>query len=132
MEAYLSGDVGQVDLLYHEFKSVIQQKLVIERLLPVSRSEVEEGPKEVVVRFRYREADGQGIVRTYRVGSGYLVVLFGSVLRREFEFGSLTMGLGAACWLVVIILPTAAICVLFHIFDVRIIAIAETQLEHHW
>mgnify|MGYP003592247360 CR=1 FL=1 len=34
---------------------------------------VEEGPKEVVVRFRYREADGQGIVRTYTVGSGYLV-----------------------------------------------------------
>ena len=38
-------------------------------------TEVVEGPKEVVVRFRYREADGQGIVRTYTVGSGYLVGL---------------------------------------------------------
>jgi len=38
-------------------------------------TEIEEGPKEVVVRFRYREADGQGIVRTYTVGKGYLVGL---------------------------------------------------------
>ncbi len=36
---------------------------------------VEEGRAETVVRFRYREADGQGITRTYTVGTGYLVGL---------------------------------------------------------
>ena len=35
---------------------------------------VEEGD-ETVVRFRYREADGNGVVRTYRFGSGYVVGL---------------------------------------------------------
>ncbi len=36
---------------------------------------VEEGAKETVVRFRYRESDGQGVVRTYTFGSGYLLGL---------------------------------------------------------
>jgi len=36
----------------------------------------------------------------FSVGSGYLVSLFVSVLRRKFEVGSFTMGLGALCWLV--------------------------------
>ncbi len=36
---------------------------------------VEEGAKETVVRFRYREADGQGVVRTYTFGTGYLLGL---------------------------------------------------------
>jgi YidC/Oxa1 family membrane protein insertase len=41
---------------------------------------VEAAKGEVVVRFRYREADGQGVLRTYTVGSGYLV---GLKLERE-------------------------------------------------
>jgi len=36
---------------------------------------VEEGEKGTVVRFRYREADGQGVVRTYTLGTGYLLGL---------------------------------------------------------
>ena len=36
---------------------------------------VEEGGNEVVVRFRYRESDGQGVTRTYTFGSGYVVGL---------------------------------------------------------
>ena len=36
---------------------------------------VEEGPKGTVVRFRYREADGQGVTRTYTFGTGYLLGL---------------------------------------------------------
>ena len=36
---------------------------------------VEEGAKGTVVRFRYREADGQGVVRTYTFGTGYLLGL---------------------------------------------------------
>lgn len=36
---------------------------------------VEEGAKGTVVRFRYREADGQGVVRTYTFGTGYVLGL---------------------------------------------------------
>ncbi|HQN08702.1 MAG TPA: membrane protein insertase YidC [Thermoanaerobaculia bacterium] len=36
---------------------------------------VEEGGNEVVVRFRYRESDGQGVTRTYTFGTGYVVGL---------------------------------------------------------
>lgn len=44
---------------------------------------VETGRSEVVVRFRYREADGQGVTRTYTFGTGYVVGL-----RVEREGGS--------------------------------------------
>jgi len=36
---------------------------------------VEEGAAGTVVRFRYREADGQGVVRTYTFGKGYVLGL---------------------------------------------------------
>jgi YidC/Oxa1 family membrane protein insertase len=38
-------------------------------------TQVEEKEGAVVVRFRYREADGQGAIRTYTFGSGYPVAL---------------------------------------------------------
>lgn len=38
-------------------------------------TDVERSGNEVVVRFRYREADGQGVTRTWTVGSGYVVGL---------------------------------------------------------
>lgn len=37
--------------------------------------EREEKGEETLVRFRYREADGNGVVRTYRFGAGYVVAL---------------------------------------------------------
>jgi F-type H+-transporting ATPase subunit gamma len=37
IEAYTRGEVDQVFLVYNEFKSVIQQRIVVDRLLPVER-----------------------------------------------------------------------------------------------
>ena len=42
MEAYIAGDARDVYLLYNEFKSVLQQRVVIERLLPIPRLEHDE------------------------------------------------------------------------------------------
>ena len=42
MEAYIAGDARDVYLLYNEFKSVLQQRVVIERLLPIPRLEPDE------------------------------------------------------------------------------------------
>jgi F-type H+-transporting ATPase subunit gamma len=39
IEAFTSGEVSNVYLVYNEFKSVMSQKLVIERLLPIPRLE---------------------------------------------------------------------------------------------
>ena len=37
IEAFVNGEVDSVHLAYNEFKSVMQQRVVVERLLPISR-----------------------------------------------------------------------------------------------
>ncbi len=44
MDAFTSGQVDSVHIVYNEFKSVIAQKVVVERLLPIPRSEIEASP----------------------------------------------------------------------------------------
>jgi F-type H+-transporting ATPase subunit gamma len=39
MRIYIAGEVDEIYLLYNEFKSVIQQKITVERLLPIPRPE---------------------------------------------------------------------------------------------
>ncbi|HEX5474041.1 MAG TPA: ATP synthase F1 subunit gamma [Vicinamibacterales bacterium] len=41
IEAFIGGQVDSVHLVYNEFKSVIQQRIVVERLLPIPRLEIE-------------------------------------------------------------------------------------------
>jgi F-type H+-transporting ATPase subunit gamma len=37
MQQYLAGDVDRVEIVYNEFKSISQQRIVVEQFLPVSR-----------------------------------------------------------------------------------------------
>lgn len=41
IEAFVSREVDSVTLLYNEFKSVIQQRVVVEQLLPIRRADVD-------------------------------------------------------------------------------------------
>jgi len=41
IEAFTSGEVDRVMLVYNEFKSVMTQKLVVDQLLPIARTEVD-------------------------------------------------------------------------------------------
>jgi F-type H+-transporting ATPase subunit gamma len=41
MDAFLGGDVDSVYLVYNEFKSVMVQRVVVERLLPIPRLEIQ-------------------------------------------------------------------------------------------
>jgi F-type H+-transporting ATPase subunit gamma len=41
IDAYVSGQVDRVVLVYNEFKSVMTQRLVVDQLLPISRADVE-------------------------------------------------------------------------------------------
>jgi F-type H+-transporting ATPase subunit gamma len=42
IEAFTSGQVDSVTLVYNEFRSVISQRVVTEQLLPIRRSDVED------------------------------------------------------------------------------------------
>ncbi len=61
IEAFTSGEVDQVFLVYNEFKSVIQQRLVVDRLLPIERHAVR--PQEPGLDYLY-EPDPAGIFAT--------------------------------------------------------------------
>jgi F-type H+-transporting ATPase subunit gamma len=47
IEAFISGEVDRVVLVYNEFKSVMTQQLVVDQLLPVARRDVEGVPEPV-------------------------------------------------------------------------------------
>src|SRR5688500_12907771 len=46
IDEFVNGRVSSVYLVYNEFKSIISQRVVIERLLPIPRLEIEEGKNE--------------------------------------------------------------------------------------
>ena len=51
IEAFISGEVERVLLIHNEFKSVIQQPLVIDRLLPIERHAIR--PEEPALDYLY-------------------------------------------------------------------------------
>ena len=61
IEAFVKGEVDSVYLVYNEFKSVMQQRVVVERLLPIPRARVQR-------RRAGRDADGRGL--PVRAGTG--------------------------------------------------------------
>jgi F-type H+-transporting ATPase subunit gamma len=52
MDAFLNGEVDSVYLVYNEFKSVMVQRVVIERLLPIPRLELQ-GPEGTAAPTEY-------------------------------------------------------------------------------
>jgi F-type H+-transporting ATPase subunit gamma len=61
IQAFTSGEADQVFLVYNEFKSVIQQRLVIDRLLPIERHALR--PQEPGLDYLY-EPDPAKIFET--------------------------------------------------------------------
>ena len=57
---YAAGEVDAVYLVYNEFKSAVAQRPVVERLLPISRAEVEDAPSTTVEDYIY-EPDPQSL-----------------------------------------------------------------------
>jgi F-type H+-transporting ATPase subunit gamma len=55
MDAFTSGQVDAVHMVYNEFKSVMQQRVVVEQLLPIPRGEIEtaEAPAPGVPQVDY-------------------------------------------------------------------------------
>jgi F-type H+-transporting ATPase subunit gamma len=70
MRIYVADEVDEIHLLYNEFKSVIQQKITVERLLPIPRLPVSEtepafdyiyepGPADIYERILPRHVEVQ-------------------------------------------------------------------------
>jgi F-type H+-transporting ATPase subunit gamma len=51
MEGFVKGEFDQVYLVYNEFKSVIQQRVVVDHLLPIERHEIK--PEEPELDYLY-------------------------------------------------------------------------------
>ncbi len=47
IESYSSAEFDAVYVIYNEFKSAIQQKLVVEKLLPLKKEDLEETPSQI-------------------------------------------------------------------------------------
>ena len=65
VEAFTSGQVDSVYLVYNEFKSVMPQRIVVERLLPIPRLEMELTPSRRRSRRR-RPATPRSTISTSR------------------------------------------------------------------
>jgi F-type H+-transporting ATPase subunit gamma len=52
-EAFVTGQVDRVMLVYNEFKSVISQRVVVDQLLPIARADVEGSSEKSAVDYLY-------------------------------------------------------------------------------
>ena len=61
IDAFVTGEVDSVYLVYNEFKSVMQQRVVVERLLPIPRNAFSDGAPAAapVVEYKYEPAPDQ-------------------------------------------------------------------------
>jgi F-type H+-transporting ATPase subunit gamma len=66
VDAFVSGDVDRVVLIYNEFKSVMTQRVVVEQLLPIARADVDQAPPT--------EPRGAAAALGTPPGAGYLPV----------------------------------------------------------
>jgi F-type H+-transporting ATPase subunit gamma len=62
IDAFLSGEVDSVHLAYNEFKSVMQQHVVVEKLLPIPRGGNTD-PKAPTIEYRYEPAPDELLAR---------------------------------------------------------------------
>ncbi|MCL4510883.1 MAG: ATP synthase F1 subunit gamma [Bacteroidetes bacterium] len=53
VKGFLDGSYDRVDVIYNEFKNVIQQRLVVEQFLPIPKEEFEQKGKRVELQYIY-------------------------------------------------------------------------------
>ena len=59
IEAFAGGQVDSVYLVYNEFRSVISQRIVVERLLPIPRLDIEPASREPAIDYLYEPAPAE-------------------------------------------------------------------------
>jgi len=79
IDAYTSGAVDRVVLIYNEFKSVMTQRVVVDQLLPVARADVES------VRSRTGASPGEGYAQVDYLYEPAPQEIFNKLLPRYIE-----------------------------------------------
>ncbi|HZI93800.1 MAG TPA: ATP synthase F1 subunit gamma [Patescibacteria group bacterium] len=93
MTRYIERDLDAVYLVYNEFKSVIQQKVVVERLLPIQRLEL---PPEANVQDYIYEPSAQALFDSLLPRHVEFQVLRALYESAAAEFGARMSAMGAA------------------------------------
>jgi F-type H+-transporting ATPase subunit gamma len=86
IDAFVGGQVDKVYLVYNEFKSVMQQKVVVEQLLPIPRAEVASSDPQTgpVVDYLYEPAPDQ--LFSHLIPSHVEVQVFRALLESNAAF----------------------------------------------
>jgi F-type H+-transporting ATPase subunit gamma len=58
-EAFVTGQVDRVMLIYNEFRSVMSQRVVVDQLLPIARADVEDSRQQSTVDYLYEPSAQQ-------------------------------------------------------------------------
>ncbi|MFZ1081891.1 MAG: ATP synthase F1 subunit gamma [Candidatus Kryptoniota bacterium] len=53
IKGYLDGSYDRVEIVYNEFKNIIQQRLIVEQFLPISKEEFEPEAKHIELQYIY-------------------------------------------------------------------------------
>ena len=93
MTRYMERDLDAVYLIYNEFKSVIQQKVVVERLLPIQRLEL---PPDANVQDYIYEPSAQALFDSLLPRHVEFQVLRALYESAAAEFGARMSAMGAA------------------------------------
>lgn len=63
IKGFLNGEFDRVDIVYNEFKNVVQQRLVVEPFLPIPKETLASGKKEIEINYIY-EPDSASILNS--------------------------------------------------------------------
>ena len=85
MEAFLNNEVDSVYLVYNEFKSVMVQRVVVERLLPIPRLEIQ-GPEGTAPTTDYLYEPSPADLLTTLIPSHVEVQVFRALLESNAAF----------------------------------------------
>ena len=85
MDAFLNGEVDSVYLVYNEFKSVMVQRVVIERLLPIARLDIQ-APEGTAPMADYLYEPGPAQLLTTLIPTHAEVQVFRALLESNAAF----------------------------------------------
>lgn len=86
IEAFTGGAVDSVSLVYNQFKSVMQQAVVVERLLPIPRLEIEPGAAAAEPPVDYLYEPGPEQLFSHLLPSHVEVQVFRALLESNAAF----------------------------------------------
>jgi F-type H+-transporting ATPase subunit gamma len=86
IEAFVTGQVDSVDLVYNEFKSVMQQRVVVERLLPIPRLDIVSSEPQAAAPVDYLYEPAPEALFAHLIPSHVEVQVFRALLESNAAF----------------------------------------------